>query len=163
METWLEDMLESSALLGALLRVLHPEQYMAGMTALQAMADCPEVVRESEQIMRILRLWSSPYSSYSIVSNRMSVVHRDNSSRPECFDMLLTLGNYDDGEIVFPNLGVRLRYNPGTLVALSGKLIQHGVEEVDGDRVCLAFYMKDNVHERLNVPPPAWMTQEMHY
>ena len=54
METWLEDMLESSALLGALLRVLHPEQYMAGMTALQAMADCPEVVRESEQIMRIL-------------------------------------------------------------------------------------------------------------
>ena len=93
----------------------------------------------------------------------MSVVHRDNSSRPECFDMLLTLGNYDDGEIVFPNLGVWLRYNPGTLVALSGKLIQHGVEEVDGDRVCLAFYMKDNVHERLNVPPTAWMTQEMHY
>jgi hypothetical protein len=87
----------------------------------------------------------------------------DNSSRPECFNTLVTLGHYNNSLIVFPNLGVHLKYNPGTLVALSGKLIQHGVEKVDGDRVCLAFYMKDNVHKRLHIPPPGWMTQEMHY
>ena len=162
MTPWLEQMLESSTLLGALLRIFHPEQFTSCMMALQVMADFPEVVKEEEQVLNILRLWSSPYSSYSVVSNRRSVIHRDNSSRPECFDTLLTLGDYADGIMVFPNLGVHLRYNPGTLIALSGKLIQHGVEEVDGNRVCLAFYMKDNVHERLKIPPPGWMTMDIH-
>jgi hypothetical protein len=74
MNTWLAVMLESSALLGATLRILHPEQYHASMKALQAFADSLEVVKEEDQVLQMLRLWASPYSSYSIVSNRMSVV-----------------------------------------------------------------------------------------
>ena len=69
MKTWLAVMLESSTLLGATLRILHPEQYHTSMKALQALANYPEVVKEEEQVLQILRLWASPYSSSSIVSN----------------------------------------------------------------------------------------------
>jgi len=162
MRRWLEDALETLSLLGGMLRIIHPEQYTAGIKAFHILAESPQLVKEGEAVLEILRLWSSPYSTYSIVSNRKSVMHRDTSSRPETFDMLLTLGDYHDGRLVFPNLGVELSYNPGAVVALSGKLIQHGVEEVEGDRVCLAFYTKDNVHERLKVPPPGWITLQTH-
>lgn len=45
MAIWLGNMLESSALLGALLRILHPKQFDACMKVLQELADSPEVVK----------------------------------------------------------------------------------------------------------------------
>lgn len=49
-----------------------------------------------------------------------------------------------------PDLGATLRYLPGTLVAVSGKIIRHGVPQWAGEeRFCIAHFMKDAVLDRL--------------
>ncbi|KAF8121620.1 hypothetical protein EV363DRAFT_1110964, partial [Boletus edulis] len=91
--------------------------------------------------------WPTVFSVGSIVANRASRLHWDLNGRPQWFDFLVTCGAYDDLDLVLPCLGLRLRYNPGTRVAMSGHLLQHGVSSVSGDRGVISLYMRDNVHE----------------
>jgi hypothetical protein len=93
----------------------------------------------------------------SQILTECTACHRDNSSRPEAYDLLATLGSYHSGKMKLPGLGLILDYNPGTVVALSGRIVLHEVPEVVGNRVCLAYYMRDNVHERHQVPVLGWM------
>ena len=158
MSGWLKDMVTSSALMGALLWIIHPELYAAGIQALTTLASHPELVKEGDELAAILQVWSSPYSSYSIISNRESIGHQDNNSRPAWYDMLVSVGTYNEGVLTLPGLGLTFQYNPGTVVGLCGKLLKHAVPEVVGNRVCLAYYMRDKVHERIEVSAPGWMT-----
>jgi hypothetical protein len=152
------DMIESSALIGALLSIVHPEMYHAAMQALSHLADHLELVKEGTDVLEVLGSWSSPFLGYSLISNRHTPFHRDNSARPEWYDLLATFGDYTNGVLEFPGLGLTLDYPPGSLVALCGKVIQHSVPKVNGNRVCIAHYMKYKVHERLRVPSAGWMT-----
>ena len=43
-------------------------------------------------------------------------------------------------------LRISLKYGPGMVVGISGMVFNHEVPEVEGDRVCYAYFMKDNVH-----------------
>ena len=72
--------------------------------------------------------------------------------------MLVSVGTYNEGVLILPGLGLTFQYNPGTVVGLCGKLLKHAVPEVVGNRVCLAYYMRDKVHERIGVSAPGWMT-----
>lgn len=60
----------------------------------------------------------------------------------------------------FPGLGMRARYETGTLTCFSGRLLQHGVSGWTGDRVCYAYYMKDDVHERAGIKAAGWAEAE---
>ena len=151
-------MIESSALMGALLSIIHPEMFHTAMHAFSRLAANPEVSKEGTEVLEVLSSWSSPFSGYSLISNRITPGHRDTSARPEVYDLLGTFGEYANGVLEFPGLGMTLDYPPGSLVALCGKIIQHAVPEVNGNRVCIAHYMRANVHERLQVPPVGWMT-----
>ena len=55
-------------------------------------------------------------------------------------------------------MGVRLKYSPGTVVGISGKIVRHGVSGWDegGERVCLASYLRTSVFRRLGVEMPHW-------
>ena len=69
--------------------------------------------------------------------------------------MLIALGEYDHGRLSLPGLGLVLRYNPSTVAAFSGKILQHGAT-CPGNRACIAYYMRDNVLERLKEPHINW-------
>jgi hypothetical protein len=56
-----------------------------------------------------------------------------------------------------PGLGLSLDYGPGTVVGLSGMMLEHEVSGFKGDQVCYAYFMKDNVHEWAKVPGGTWM------
>jgi len=57
-----------------------------------------------------------------------------------------------------PTLGIELVYKPGTAVAFSGRLLRHGVNAVEGNRYCLTYYMRDNIHQWAHVARCAdWM------
>jgi Oxygenase domain of the 2OGFeDO superfamily len=155
---WMTDMMESSAVMGALLSIIHPQMFHAAMQAFSTLANHPELSKEGPEVLEVLGRWSSPFSGYSIISNRNTPLHRDTSAPPECYDLLATFGNYTNGTMKLPGVGVTLDYPPGSLVALCGKVIPHAVPEVNGNRVCIAHYMRKNVHERLQVPPVGWMT-----
>lgn len=77
-------------------------------------------------------------------------------------DLMVTIGDYDLGRLELPGLGLRLAYNPRTVVALLGKVVAHGAAEVVGDRACLAYYMRNGVHERLGIPAGSWMNVSMY-
>ncbi|KAI5992380.1 hypothetical protein F5J12DRAFT_786172 [Pisolithus orientalis] len=75
----------------------------------------------------ILLIWSSMYSSMSMMVNQATCYHRDINGQDPWYDML-----------------VMLHYNPGTIIAFSGSALEHGVGAVDGDRACLVYYMHAN-------------------
>lgn len=155
--TWLNDMRESSALLGATLGIIHPELYKAGWKAMRLLQDNPNLVKEGREMLDVLPLWSSPFSAYSIIANRCTPFHRDNQSRKEWYDMLVSVGDYQEAELSMPGIGPTFAYNSGTVMAFSGKVLQHGVGRHSGNRLCIAHYMRDKVHERLGIQAPGWM------
>ena len=59
--------------------------------------------------------------------NRETITHQDIKGYRESFDMLVTIGDYSEGWLHLPGLGFSLIYNPGTLVAISGNILAHGV------------------------------------
>ena len=152
---FLADVAESTAILGGVVSVIHPDLYEAGMIALRWLWNNPDLVDSPLLLKEVLGLWSVLFSGVSIISNRSTPLHRDCNSRKEWMDLLVTLGKYQRGIMTLPGLGVELLYNPGTVVGIAGRVLQHGVE-CDGERACLAYYMRDKVHERLGVRAPSW-------
>ena len=74
--------------------------------------------------------------------------------------MLVTIGDYSEGQLHLPGLGFSLVYNPATLVAIAGNILAHGVCPVAGEWACLAHFWHRKVGERLGVKEPQWVTME---
>lgn len=130
------------------------------MTAIRRLWSSSDIVDTPLLLKEVLALWSIPFSGLTVISNRSTPLHRDCNGRKEWMDLLVALGKYQEGIMTLPGLGVKLLYNPGTVVGISGRVLQHGVE-CDGERACLAYYMRDKVHERLGVRAPSWFNVDM--
>jgi len=72
---WLEAMRDTSALIGAILSVIHPELYAGGMATLSALGEREEEMKEYDMFMHLMQSWSSVFSGMSVVSCRESPVH----------------------------------------------------------------------------------------
>lgn len=153
---WLKDMMETSALIGAILSIIHPDLYARSRETLLALMEKPGVMKEFDLFMEVMKSWSSVFSGMSVVSGRQCPVHRDVQAMHSWFDILATFGEYTDGRMELPSLGLRLEYNPGTIVGLAGRVVSHGVAETEGKRACLAYFMREKVHERAGVKAPGW-------
>src|SRR5271154_2149719 len=114
MTPWLRRMSESSALMGSLLRIIHPELYHARMEAMKSLAENPDMVKEGDEVFEVLDWWSTPFSGYSIISNRTTPLHRDNSAQPQWYDLLASFGTYGYGEVKLRGIGITLEYRAGT-------------------------------------------------
>ena len=106
----------------------------------------------------ILGLWGNPFSAASVISNRITKSHRDTFSRFEYMDILTSVGNFKDVYLHLESLGLWMELSPGCIVALCGKTLLHEVGTGEGDRVCLAWYMRNNVHASLDVSSASWMS-----
>lgn len=123
---------------------------MAGREALCQLQD-------QTDLQDTLKQWTSVFNGMSVIGNRETPCHRDNNSRAEWYDLLATIGPYRSAIMELPGIGLRVRYDPGTVMGLSGKIVLHGVAECDGERVCYAYYMRDTIHERGKVEVAEWM------
>lgn len=148
----MQAMFETSALMSAILRVMHPALYESGRATVKKLWQYPE-------LHPALEYWPSVFNAVTALSNRETPFHRDNYSRAQWYDLLTTIGPYQDAVMEFPGLGMKLRYNSGTVVGFSGKIVRHGVGDCKGDRVCLAYYMRDKVHERMGIEAAQWMKE----
>ncbi|KIM34639.1 hypothetical protein M413DRAFT_144266 [Hebeloma cylindrosporum] len=158
---WLEKSKDAFALVGGILSIIHPQLYDLGIAALQKLHDDPAWCKEAKELTRILAIWHSPFSGASVISNRSTPLHRDTGGRAQWLEFLLALGEYEHGRFEVPGLGLTLKYNSGTGLAFSGKIFRHGAECV-GNRACIAFYMRDNVLDRLSIPVGTWLNAS-HY
>ena len=149
---WLDAISESNAILSAILAVIHPTLYDAGWQTTERLRKTPEIGPQD-----ILSRWASVFSGVSVISNRISPPHRDGSSRLHWYDLLVTLGSYRNCKLELPGIKLSLEYGPGTVVGISGSVLEHKVPKFEGDRVCYAYFMRSNVVEWAKVPAGHWM------
>lgn len=145
-------MYESSALFSAILSVIHPGLYHSGRATILRLT-------EQTDLHPALVLWPSVFNAVTVLSNRSTPFHRDNKSRAAWYDLLATFGRYRGAVMELPGVGLKLSYGPGSVLGMAGKVIRHGVSDCQGDRVCLAYYMRDKVHERMETEAASWMKQ----
>lgn len=149
---WLDCMLESNAILSAILAVTHPVLYKAGRDTFDRLRRTTEI-----QPQNVLSRWTSVFNGLSVICNRITPPHRDGSSRFAWHELLATLGDYTNCKLELPGLGVSLEYGPGTVVGLSGMLLQHAVPSFEGERVCYAYFMRSSVHKWAKSSAYTWM------
>jgi hypothetical protein len=153
---WLTAMGESSVILSAIVQVIHPELYTMGRKAI-------DIMLTMHDLQDVSALWISIFNGVQVISNRQSPFHRDNQSSVEWYDLLATIGPYKLAIFELPGVGLRFRYNSGTIIGLSGRLLRHRVSNADGDRICLAYYMRENVQRRLGTQPATWNARDTNY
>ena len=129
---------------------MHPDMYCTSREAMVKLGHWLEA-KGQQDILSVLPIWPSIYNVVSVIANQVSLVHLDIKGHPQWLDLLTTVGEYQDLDLTLPTIRLRLRYDPGTVVALSGQLIHHGVDTAGADRGVVAFYMQDNMHEHLVV------------
>ncbi|EAU81764.2 hypothetical protein CC1G_13115 [Coprinopsis cinerea okayama7 len=146
---FLEKVSESMAILGAILAAVHPAQFEAGLDVLAHLNAGSIVTQEPALLRQVLELWSTPFTAFSVVNNRDTWLHLDPKSPPRAYDLLYTGGRYSDARFEVPSLGLRCRYNPGTVVALLAALFEHGISPVVGDRVGISQFFRQVMIEQV--------------
>ena len=149
---WLDAISESNAILSAILAVIHPTLYDAGWQTTKRLRGTPEIDPQD-----VLSRWASVFNGVAVISNRSTPAHRDGNSRSHWYDILVTLGSYRNCNLDLPGLGISLEYGPGTVVGILGNVLEHAVPNFEGDRVCYAYFMRNNVHEWADIPASDWM------
>lgn len=147
---WLQLQVRTSAIIGGILSIIHPEQYAAGLGILRQLDRRPDLVKKGQRLAEILQVWSAPFNVITVISNRETPFHRDNGADYTYFDILLALGEYRNGRLEFPGLGLRLKYDLGTIASFSGRILQHGVT-CGGNRACIVYHSKDKVMKHFGV------------
>jgi hypothetical protein len=150
---WLRSNAESAALISGLLRVIHPELFRSARQAMKKLA----VMDEADDLVN---LWTSVFNGCQVLSNRETPIHRDNYSRSEWYDVLCSIGPYAGADLELTNVGLTFQYNTGVILAICGRMLRHGVSPTQGDRMCLSYYMRENVQSRLGTKPAGWSCRQ---
>lgn len=133
-----------------------PDLYDAGVAAMENVKAGMNMFRSYETIHQ----WPSYYTGMQVIVNRTTPPHRDMGGSPSHYDLLVSGGTQTDARLRFREIGLDLSYPPGTIAVLCGRVFLHEVEEWgDGERICIAHMMKDNVHDRQDVARPRWPDQ----
>jgi hypothetical protein len=156
---WLDEIMESNLVMSAILAIIHPKLYKAGRKTFDYTRNAAKTAADLKG-QNVLSRWTSVFNGLSVIGNRVTPLHRDVNSRVQWYDLLITLGSYRDCTLELPGAGCSLEYGPGTVVGLSGMVLAHEVPKFDGERVCYAYFMRNNVHEWATVRGEGWMNTE---
>ncbi|EGO04319.1 hypothetical protein SERLA73DRAFT_44390, partial [Serpula lacrymans var. lacrymans S7.3] len=104
----------------------------------------------------VLKAWSSVFNTLSIISHQETPVHWGCLSKAEWYDMLASVENYNEAILELTGAGFCSKFDSGTIAVFSGKLLNHGLSSCSGERICVAFYMREYVHTICGVETPGW-------
>ena len=147
---WLMEMKDQVAILTGALAIMHPDMYV---TVREAMVQLGNWAKEQgkESMLNAITMWPTIYNVASVMVNQASPLHLDRNGWPQWLDLLMSVRDYSDLDFVIPTIGLWVCYNPSTILGLSGQLLEHSVGKVEGDRGIISLYMRDNVHEYMDV------------
>ena len=138
----------------AITALIAPQQYDVGLAAIQLLKDGMHLHKTHPN----LECWTSVWSGFAMIVNRKTYIHHDVRAALMDYDLLFSSGTHKQCMLDVRDLGLRLLYPPGTGVAITGKVLRHGVETWDGgERICQAWFMKDAVHDHLGQQRPDWV------
>ncbi|KAI5980437.1 hypothetical protein EDC04DRAFT_2596689 [Pisolithus marmoratus] len=105
-------------------------------------------------------MWPSIYVGIDVIVNQVTPPHRYRTSTPSLLDLVVSLGTHDASFHV-SNLGTIFDYLPSTMLYLAGNILQHSVQKWGkGERIAIAHYMKDAIHNRFGVARPTFTQQK---
>lgn len=146
-QLWLSKMTATEQFWSAITSIVAPDQYLAGMASISSL-EC--MVQTSHSV-----IWPSVFSGIEVIVNRETPHHRDPGASPSLYDLLVSLGKGHQAILNLPDLGAELHYPPGTMVYISGKVLEHGVPGWgDGERIVLTYFVKDKVYDKQGIPRP---------
>ena len=143
----------AAILVSAALRVMHPDLYFAGVDTLLKLGKWAGDEGLTDMYDRIAN-WGSVFNVAAIMCNRRSPPHRDPKCRPEAFDIMTSIGVYTPATMDLKNLGIKLAYHSGVMVAFSCRLVVHEMYVESGDRIVWAWFMRDSIHNYVATPRP---------
>jgi Oxygenase domain of the 2OGFeDO superfamily len=144
----------AETLLNAILALSATQLYQMGMEATNALKFDNWVHQWYENVY----LWISVFSGIQVIVNRSTPPHRDTGAAGPMYDLLFSTGTHESAELRLGDVQANLGYLPGTVVLVCGRVLRHEVSAWDGgERICIAHYMRDNVHNRLGLPRPDWV------
>lgn len=152
---FLETITMAEYILNAIAVLICPTLHSIGTKAIQKLQREVHVTTPNDNV----QLWPSIFSGIEVISNRVTPLHRDSKSAPPVYDFLVSAGTHTNAWLDVADVKTRLLYNPCTVVAVCGKVLRHGVESWEGgERLCFAHFIRDAVHDRLQLPRPDWVT-----
>lgn len=81
------------------------------------------------------------FEGRAVMFNRRTPRHLDTKDPLKGWAILVVLGDFTEGYLFIPRLNLRLRYRPGDIVALRGRILAHEVEMwVGGQRISIAHF-----------------------
>jgi hypothetical protein len=135
--------------------LISPQHHSIGMQAITILQQGKQLENKNDNIM----MWNSMYSGIEVIVNRVTPTHRDPQAAPTMYDLLVSAGTHQDAWLNLPDVNTRLSYKPCTVVALTGRVLRHGVPSWEGgERICYAHFIRDNVHDRLQLQRPDWVS-----
>ena len=150
---FLQDMKETNALISGIFRMLHPDQCRHGLAFYEDLRRFPDIAD-------ITRHWASAFTAFQVINNRTSPPHTDRGTSYGALDVLTAIGDFKGGHIHTPNLPVDFAQEPGCVLALATRVIPHGVQPYEGNRISIAWFMKDDVMSWAQLPQTTWMSKE---
>ncbi len=122
-------------LLNQLLCLIHPALYEAALL-------CRKTLLKQTKDWHVTQLWMSVFHALTVISNGTSKAHRDTKGYLPWYDMLISIGTVEQLSLDIPELHLKLSYNPGTVIALTGHALTHEVTvwPAGKERACWAFF-----------------------
>jgi hypothetical protein len=153
---WMNEISNTEQAVNHIFSLIAPKLHEDGMESVQKIkAAHPDHVG--------VQTWPSDFNGIGVIVNRITPVHRDKGGRMEWYDLLVAAGTYRSAKMILSDLGAELQYNPGTAVAVTGRLFRHGVATWEGgERICYAHYMRNNVLERLEIQNSSWVDEDIY-
>jgi hypothetical protein len=88
----------------------------------------------------------SVYEGHEILMNVRSTIHVDRQDPKKSFAGMAALGYHRGGYLVLPQLGLRIRLEPGDFVLIRGRMLQHFVEDWEGgQRISIPYFTHSSV------------------
>jgi hypothetical protein len=146
---------DAEAVINCISVLISPQLHDIGMSAISKVKDGQCLSNWNDNV----KLWPCMFTGIEVIVNRVTSVHRDGQAAPPMYDLLVSAGTHTEAWLDLPDIRSRVLYDPCTVVALSGKVLRHGVKDwKGGERICFAHFIRDNVHNRLQLPRPDWVT-----
>jgi len=147
-QEWLSSVYETELLIGAITSVTCPDMAKKGYAALDRIA-----ARGLTSLPPYFR-WPSPFTCIELLVNRSTGLHHDTGGSWTMHDVLASFGSGHDAVFHIHELGADICFPPGSLIMLLSKMFQHSADWTIGERICVAHFMKDQVHDRVGVASP---------
>lgn len=145
--------MQTTKLLNCLLAIVHPELHAAGRHVMKTLREDDEVADLHEGLQH----WYTVFTAITLIKNRESPLHRDPKTNIRWFDLMLSVGDYEEAILELSTFGLRFLYNSGSVCFLSGKLVRHGVSAAHGGRICYVYYMRESMHEVYSASQTNWI------